>query len=383
MRLTTSVLFSCVATAFAFPQGGYGGYGPTVGPIKNLTIWTPPSNYTDPRVLYARSVLLSNGDLLATWENYSPEPPKVYFPIWRSRDAGRTWKEISRVQDTKNNYGLRYQPDLYLLPQRIGKFPAGTLLCSGSSIPTDLSSTELQVHASRDSGLTWEYVSSFVSGGVAIPNNGETPVWEPFLLARKGKVIAFYSTQADPKYGQKLSHKTSTNLVNWSDEVDDVTHPVYTARPGMTTVAKLPDGNYIQTYEYGGGPGNNGSYWFPVYYRLSKDPEKFLSAPDHPLVTKDGVTPTGSPYVVWTPYGGQHGTIIASAGGQTEVFANRALGAEDAWEKLSIGVEKSYTRHLRVMPNPRYLLVLGGGKLPPSTTNRINLNVIDLKEYLG
>lgn len=67
-------------------------------------MFEPPANanWTDPRVLYARSAQLPNGDLLATWENYSPEPPLVYFPIFKSTDQGYTWKELSRVQDTQN-----------------------------------------------------------------------------------------------------------------------------------------------------------------------------------------------------------------------------------------------------------------------------------------
>jgi hypothetical protein len=35
--------------------------------FSNVTIFTPPHSYTDPRILYARSAQLANGDLLATW----------------------------------------------------------------------------------------------------------------------------------------------------------------------------------------------------------------------------------------------------------------------------------------------------------------------------
>lgn len=67
--------------------------------FSNVTIFVPPTNYTDPQVLYARTVELENGVLLATWENYSPEPPLVYFPIFSSIDGGETWHEISKVND--------------------------------------------------------------------------------------------------------------------------------------------------------------------------------------------------------------------------------------------------------------------------------------------
>lgn len=75
--------------------------------FSQRVVFTPPSNYTDPRVLYARTAQFSDGTLLATWENYSPEPPPVYFPIYQSNDGGYNWKEISRVQDTANRLGTR------------------------------------------------------------------------------------------------------------------------------------------------------------------------------------------------------------------------------------------------------------------------------------
>lgn len=153
-------------------------------PYSPVTIFDPPENYTIPRTLYARNEQLPNGDILATWENYSPEPPPVYFPIYRSSDYGGSWTEISRVHDTANGLGLRYQPFLYYLPERVGRFRAGTLLLAGSSIPTDLSSTQIDLYASHDLGHTWKFLSHIASGGRALPENGLTPVWEPFLLAQ-------------------------------------------------------------------------------------------------------------------------------------------------------------------------------------------------------
>lgn len=40
--------------------------------FSSRTIYVPDANYTDPRVLYARTVELGKGVLLSTWENYSP-----------------------------------------------------------------------------------------------------------------------------------------------------------------------------------------------------------------------------------------------------------------------------------------------------------------------
>jgi hypothetical protein len=345
-------------------------------------IFTPPANYNDPRVLYARSEQLADGSLLATWENYSPEPPKVYFPIYKSTDGGKSWKEFSRVEDTQYGYGLRYQPFLYVLPEKIGSFKKGTVLASGSAIPTDLSTTHIELYASTDSGKTWKFVSHIAAGGEALPNNGLTPIWEPFLMVNKKTLICYYSDQRDnATYGQKMVHQTSSDLKTWGPVVEDVTAPRYTDRPGMPTIAKLPNGKYLMTYEYGGGPAITTSYQFPVYYKIVSDPEKFGAAPSVSLKATDGTIPTGSPYVVWSPVGGKNGTLIVTSSSNTEVFINKGLG-EGPWVKVATPEGKSYTRHLRVLQDPTKLLIMGGGVLPPTTTiNQVTVTVVDISKW--
>ncbi|KAI1506459.1 Sialidase [Biscogniauxia marginata] len=355
--------------------------------LSQVTVYTPPSDYTDPRTLYARVAQLPNNDLLATWENYSPEPPPVYFPIYKSTDQGATWTEISRVEDQGLGYGLRYQPVLYVLPEAIGGYDAGTVLLAGSSIPTDLSSTQLDLYASTDSGVTWEFVSHVAAGGEARPNNGLTPVWEPFLLLHGGKLIYYYSDQREnATHGQKIVHQTSTDLRTWGPVVDDVEYPTYTDRPGMPTLALLPNGQYIYTYEYGGGAdptGGSSGYRFPVYYRLSEDPESFADKPHHAIASRSSsgstTSPNGSPYVVWTPAGGENGTIVVSSGCCSQIYINRALGAEDAWETVDTPETASYTRSLHVFQeDPGFVLIAGGGRLPPSTTNKVTISVVEI-----
>ncbi|KAI0112729.1 glycoside hydrolase family 93 protein [Hypoxylon sp. NC0597] len=347
--------------------------------LSQVVIFTPPSTYTDPRVLYARTAQLPNNDILATWENYSPEPPPVYFPIYKSSDQGATWTKIAQVEDQGYGYGLRYQPFLYVLPEDFAGYKKGTVLLAGSSIPTNLSSTQLDIYASTDSGKTWKFLSHVAAGGEARPNNGLTPVWEPFLMLYEGKLLYYYSDQRDPKHGQKLVHQTSTDLLTWGPVVDDVAYPTYSQRPGMPTVALLPNGQYIYTYEYGGGPNPANSGSFPVYYRLSSDPENFSSATHHVLRTTDGTVPTGSPYVVWSSAGGANGTIIVSSGCCSEIYVNKALGAENAWTKVSTPEGTSYTRSLHVFQEDQgYLLLAGGGRLPPSTTNKVTVSVMNV-----
>lgn len=357
---------------------------PTYAPFSSRTIFQSPSNYTVPGTLYARTALLSSGTLLTTWENYSPEPPPVYFPIYQSTDGGQSWREISRVTDQANGLGLRYQPFLYVLPQDLGGLPAGTVLLVGSSIPTDLSSTQIDLYYSPDNGYTWHFLSHIAHGGRAVPNNGETPVWEPFLLAYDDQLVCFYSDQRDLAHGQKLVHQVSPDLLAWGPVVDDVSYPTYTDRPGMTTVVHLPNGQWMMTYEYGGGPlaanPNSTDYVFPVYYRMSDSPLTFDSAPGQPLIATDGTQPTGSPYITWTPaVGGDNGAILVSSGCCSEIFVNNQLGAQDAWINVPTPERASYTRHLRVLEQEaKLLLLIGGGALPPSSGNKVTGSVMDL-----
>lgn len=172
-------------TSLALSASAFSHNNSTTVPLIDYEIlYVPPADYNDPRVLYARSVELthSNNVLLATWENYSPEPPLVYFPIWKSTDHGATWKHISNVTDQVNDWGLRYQPFLYELPVDYAGFKAGDVLLAGNSIPTNLSNTQIDLYASRDGGYNWEFVSHVAAGGEALPNNGLTPVWEPFIM---------------------------------------------------------------------------------------------------------------------------------------------------------------------------------------------------------
>jgi hypothetical protein len=269
------------------------------------------------------------------------------------------------------------------MPVSVGKYPAGTILCAGNSIPTDLNYTKIDIYASFDQGYNWEFISHVASGGAAIADNGIPAIWEPFIMWYAGQIVIYYSDQRDPAHGQKLVHQTSKDLVSWEIPVDDVAYPTYTDRPGMTTVTHLPNGKYMMTYEYGGGPTISGvGYSFPLYYRINENPLNFNSSVGYPLVSSDGIQPTSSPYITWSPVGGINGTIVVSSGTYSQIFTNQALGDVSAWKTVPTPEGVPYTRHLRVLWNSNYLLIMGGGHLPPGTTNEITLSVIDLEKSL-
>ncbi|KAF7195096.1 hypothetical protein HII31_03564 [Pseudocercospora fuligena] len=382
--LLSSLILSLATFANALPSPAPVGDDAPADPlISNVTVFQPPANYTIPRTLYARTLQLQDGTLLATWENYGPNNNTFpYFPIYQSTDGGATWSERSRVEDTQNGWGLRidfwfrsrYQPFLYQLPEAIGDYPAGTVLLSGSSIPDDLSQTQIEIYASHDCGHTWKFVSHVAKGGRAIPNNGETPVWEPFLMLYNHELVVYYSDQRDPKYGQKLVHQTTCDLKTYGPVIDDVAYGTYDWRPGMTTVSHLPNGQYILTYEFYGAMEAD----FAVYYRLSPDPLKFNDAVGHVITATDGTQPTGSPYNVWTPVGGDNGTIFVSAGSNSTLFANRDLAAPGSdWTEIDTPEGTSYTRSLLVEQQKNIILICGGGVLNGSD-NKVTASEIDV-----
>ena len=66
----------------------------------------------------------------------------------------------------------------------------------------------------------------------------------------QGKIIVYYSDQRDPAHGQKLVRQISSDLLTWGHPVDDVAYSTYDFRPGIATVAEMPFGQYIMTYEF-------------------------------------------------------------------------------------------------------------------------------------
>ncbi|KAK8206696.1 hypothetical protein M8818_004530 [Zalaria obscura] len=351
----------------------------TVDVFGPVTIFDPPENYTVPRTLYARTLLLNqdcetNNVLLATWENYLPNNDShPYTPIYQSYDGGKSWSERSRVYDQVNGWGLRYQPFLYELSQSFGHYSAGTVLLAVNSIPDDLSETQIDLYASKDKGHTWKFVSHIAHGGEALPDNGLTPVWEPFLMEYNNSLVCYYSDQRDPAHGQKLVHQVTTDLVHWGSIVNDVAYSNYTFRPGMTTVVQLANGSYIMTYEFYGAVEAD----FAVYYRINDNPLDFNNSPGQALISIDGTVPVSSPYVVWTPSGGPLGTIAVSCGTYSEIFLNHASGAPGAWIKAETQEPISYTRSLRVLPNENRILIAGGGVLS-GTNNSVTASVVDI-----
>ncbi|MGN6126511.1 MAG: sialidase family protein [Humibacter sp.] len=302
---------------------------------------------------YARAVRLTAGQpagtsqsIIATYQSFTA------FPLFRSDDNGRTWRQIGKVPIT----GFALQPFLYELPRDFAGYAKGTLLFACNSWGNSFNSTNIQLYASTDQGLTWKFLSTVAVGGPPNTTNGATPVWEPFLLLNNNNLICYYSDQRDPNYGQKLSHQTSTDLINWGPVVDDATGTSYAERPGMTTVARLRGDLWIMTYEFGepddpAHPDQN-NYTYHVHYRLAKDPESFRFSQDTPLVTPDGIAPNGAPVVSWADTGDANGVIVVTDNDDKPFLINRDLGDPTKWSRLDSPMPAGYSRQTIPLDGP-------------------------------
>jgi hypothetical protein len=283
------------------------------------TLYVPGKDDPPPGAMYPRVICLEhqlsegNNTLLSTFEHYINGMRS--FPIYRSTDNGKSWSLLSRIEDTYNRHGNKYQPFLFELPRKVGENPAGTILCAGNSIPRDDGSTELTLYRSPDGGKTWEFMSSIVKGGRAIynPKLNESPVWEPFLyLDKSDNLVCYYSDEQSKaqKYNQLLCHKVSADGgLSWGDAVLDVAISDNVTRPGMPVVCRLPDGRYFMIYEVVGLPD------VPVYFRYSDDGLNWGNYKElgTKITDEKGNFMSGTPYAIWIPQGGSNGTLIASA----------------------------------------------------------------------
>ncbi|MCI2018839.1 MAG: DUF5776 domain-containing protein [Lentilactobacillus buchneri] len=292
-----------------------------------------------------------NGRLYATSENYVTGTPS--FKIFESTDHGGTWHKISEVTDTQNRGGMRYQPYLYELPEKIGNLAAGTLICAGNAIPSDMSKTSIDLYKSTDHGRSWTYLSTVTQGGTATTTTSKNgPVWEPFLKVIDHKLVCFYSDERDkPDHSQLLAHQASSNGVDWGQEIYDVADTRAAARPGMATVAQMPNGKYIMTYEMMGSVDGSGK----TYYKISDDGLNWS-----PATLGTFLTNGGSPYVTVL----SDGTVVAnSTNGNVLVNTNNGVGS---WTSVNTPMGGAYSRSLTPLSNGQVLIVNGGGYSGPS-----------------
>jgi len=313
-----------------------------------------------PGTLYPRIIMLehngdANGRLFATFEHYTIKTPA--FPIYESLDDGETWTKVAVVEDRTNGWGMRYQPQLFELPEPIGDMPKGTILCAGLSFPEDASVCRIELYKSNDLCRTWQFVSTIATGGRLSTDGTSDPVWEPFFLTNNGTLICYYSDSRDRVRSQKLVHVTSKDGKEWGAPIEDVSLTPFDQRPGMTIITRLKDGRYFIIYEIVTPTTNI------AYYKITDNPEDFNATDKGTEIHgTDGSVLCGTPYVIWIDDGSEYGAIVASGWNQKNLYVNRKNGDKDSWEVVTPSIDKAYSRCLCLLKDKKSFLVMGGNK---------------------
>ncbi|MEU1513613.1 RICIN domain-containing protein [Streptomyces sp. NPDC005811] len=403
-----------------------------------------------PCVLYPKSAQLPSGRIVASFENSQGDPVGQTLPVYKSDDDGTTWQKLADVKAPAYLSGdaqyAKYtsnwtNPYLYVLPQDVGTLSAGTLLLasvvSGDDAyyrehkaadpawtPTgdgDREDVAIALYSSTDDGATWSFRTIVAAGGwqggggsnisAANTHAEQDPVWEPHLMARGGKLIAYYSDENDytgydtatgvpvldpdndtatDSRGQILVHRTWDGSGGaWSTPVVDVPGgtvgnggktEIGGGRPGMTTIAPTTDGKWLLTYEYWGGGTN-------VRYRLGDDPLTFFSATDAAItslpVPSGGATLStgGSPVLLPMP----DGRIAYNASGSGSVWVNESGTSTGTWKQYQTPIAGGYSRDLQYVDGTGRVLILqaswSGGSVGPVKYAEVDLGRSDGAYY--
>lgn len=332
-------------------------YAPAAGSSFN------PEGGTPAGTTYAKIVVLkhngaANGQQLVTFDQLVLQGGVQVYPIYRSTDNGASWTHVTDVNPSATFPTLTRtaQPYLFEVTQSTGALTAGTLLLAGMVMPADRSSSHLVLYKSTNQGTSWSYVSTIDSGGPAVydpsPTSTTTTVWEPSLaIDANGGLVAYYSDERQKADGvlQAISYRRSTDGgATWGPLVNVSAPTNQSDRPGMITVAKLPNGSYMATFEVVNRP-SLAQNTAPVYYKISPDGLNWGSTTSigTPIQLSDGRGIGSSPYVTWVPSGGPQGMVVVASkwsltsggaidGGQN-LYVNYNLGA-GPWERLPMPV---------------------------------------------
>ncbi|WP_238651887.1 AbfB domain-containing protein [Paenibacillus piscarius] len=263
--------------------------GVSVAPVQAATTGTViSSSAAEPEPYYARAVKLENGNLLSTftrrfpgnadWTGMKP------FPFYQSTDGGATWSLLSEIDP--NNYGLdrnqQGMTTLYVLPQKVGDYPAGTLLFASTDWNNSVPYT-IHIWRSTDNGASWQFHSNLAARGTA----GTQRTWEPeFSVTSDGRLICYYSDERQPGYNQAIAREISSDggLTWGSYSIIVGNSSNWDWRPGMPRVVKVNNGTYFMFFEMLGAAPN-----FAVRYKTSSNGVDWGSATDLGNVVGTGI----------------------------------------------------------------------------------------------
>ena len=205
------------------------------------------------RTSYPRVARLSDGILLATFANSTPERRAIGCVF--SRDGGKMWGNYRQVLEQNKPVDLDNAFPLQL--------PDGTILVAYRHHTPD-HNYRIDVHASIDGGEHWAF-----RGTIATGYDG---LWEPFLLLLpKGVVQAYYASEEDCKPDQRIEMRNSSDGgKTWGSPV--TVAQKRGSRDGMPGVVRLDKEELLVVFEAQDDPpyrfvirgvhsGDNGRTW--------------------------------------------------------------------------------------------------------------------------
>ncbi|KUN84138.1 RICIN domain-containing protein [Streptomyces griseoruber] len=412
-----------VSALLVIPLSSAQAYDPTGGILYQLG-GEPCLKGRGNCAIYPKSAQLPNGRLVAAFEKSTVVPASgsadgQTLPVYKSDDHGTTWQPLSEVKAPAHLSGdPRYakytsnwtNPYLYVLPQDVGDLKQGTLLLASvvsgddayyqehkaadpnwtPSNDGDRRDLAIALYSSTDDGASWKIVNVVATGGwqggsagavgqniaAANTNRQVDPLWEPYLMVYKGKLVCYYSDENDytgfdattgvptldpandtatDSHGQILVHRTwDGRAAQWSGPVVDIAGltdglgggrtEIGGGRPGMANVVRTSDGKWLMTYEYWGGGAD-------TRYRIADNPLEFYRG----SATGTGVTALpvdtgshalstgGSPVVIRLP----GGRLVYNAAGSGNVWVNESGRGDGVWKEYQTTLGAGYSRDLQ------------------------------------
>lgn len=264
------------------------------------------TGYMDAGTTYPRLIKLNEeGVFLATCDQGQLIKDRQIWPIFRTDDFGKNWSKILDFKNDYENYPLQMNPVLFEIPEGTNGFKKGTLLLSGILKPNDLSTTLLPIYISYNGGYKWERLTEIDCGGPAVydnsPESETTAIWEPtFFVNKYGDLTIAYSDERMKSKGilQALILRYFDSKINkWSEIYPIVALPDKCKRPGMISVVKAPNSEYIAVYEVVNSPSTERNY-AEVFTCCSKDGLvwNYQNIGDK-IKTVDKKTPGSAPYI--------------------------------------------------------------------------------------
>ncbi|KFF98735.1 hypothetical protein IQ62_23495 [Streptomyces scabiei] len=423
-----------VSAMLAIPMTAAQAYSPTGGTVYQLGS-EPCLKGRGNCAVYPKSAQLPSGRLVASFEKSTVvtatgSADRQTLPVYKSDDDGTTWQPLAEVKApaylSEDSRYAKYtsnwtNPFLYVLPERVGDLKAGTLLLASvvsgddqyykehkaanpnwtPSNDGDRGDMAIALYSSTDDGVTWQVVNVVATGGwqggsagavgqnIASANKYKQvdPLWEPYLMVHRGKLVCYYSDENDyvgfdpatgvPKldpandtardsHGQILVHKTwNGKSKKWSEPVVDIAgltedmgggkSEIGGGRPGMTTIVPTADDKWLLTYEYWAGGAN-------TRYRIADDPLKFfrgsptgMGVDALPVVA--GSRPLaagGSPVLVRLP----DGRLVYNAAGSGNVWVNDSGRTDGVWKEYQTTSRAGYSRNLQYVEGTGRIVIL-------------------------